>query len=601
MQKRDDDRAVKLNDWIQVCVFLAALVGLTPLLGAFMHRVFSGEPTFLSRILGPVERLIYRLTGVDPKREMRWTSYAVALLAFNLLGCLLTLVQLMTQAWLPLNPMNLPNLPFPLAMNTAVSFMTNTNWQAYSGENTMSYLSQMTGLAVHNFTSAATGIAVVIALIRGLVRRSGETIGNFWADLVRCTLYLLLPLSLLLAVVFVQQGMPQTFAPYKSVRLLDPYKAQVPQMDAAGQPMKDAQGNVLTEEQTVTEQVIPLGPVASQIPIKQLGTNGGGFYGVNSAHPFENPTPLTNFLEMLAIFAIPASLTFTLGLMTGDHRQGWTIFSAMMALFLVGFALSWWSESQPNPALGLVSNMEGKETRFGIMNSTLFSTITTAASCGAVNSMHDSLTPITGGTALVNMLLGEVIFGGVGAGLYGMLIFVILTVFIAGLMVGRTPEYLGKKIEAREVKWAVVAALAPCVCILVGTAIAAAVTAGSATINNLGAHGFSEIFYAFTSATANNGSAFAGLGVNNDFYNYGLSICMFLGRFAIIVPVLAIAGSMVGKKIAPPSPGTFPTTGLTFVGLLIGVVLIVGGLNFFPALTLGPVLDQLLMAAGRAL
>jgi K+-transporting ATPase ATPase A chain len=592
---------MKPHDWIQVFLFIGLLLAMTPLVGKFMHRVFSGERTFLTPVLGPLERLIYKLGGVDARREMGWVHYAGALMAFNIAGCLLTLVQLMTQAWLPLNPMHLPNLPFGLAFNTAVSFMTNTNWQAYSGENTMSYFSQMAGLAVHNFTSAATGIAVVIALIRGLTRRSGNSIGNFWADLVRCTLYLLLPASLLLAVVFAQQGIPQTFAEYKTVKILDPYKTQVPKLDAAGQPLKDDKGNAVTEEQTVTEQVIPLGPVASQIPIKQLGTNGGGFYGVNSAHPFENPTPLTNFLEMLAIFVIPMGLTYTLGLMTGDARQGWTIFGAMFALFLVGFLLSWWSESQPNPALGLASNMEGKEVRLGIMNSTLFSTITTNASCGAVNCMHDSLTPIAGGVALVNMLLGEVIFGGVGAGLYGMLVFVILTVFIAGLMVGRTPEYLGKKIEAREVKWAVVAALAPCVCVLIGTAVASAVPAGSATLNNNGAHGFSEIFYAFTSAAANNGSAFAGIGVNNDFYNYGLAIVMFLGRFAIIIPVLAIAGSMVSKKIAPPSPGTFPTTGLTFVGLLIAVVLIVGGLNFFPALSLGPIIDHLLMAAGRTL
>ncbi len=564
--------SMKPHDWIQILLYLAALVTLTPVLGAFMHRVFSSERTFLSPVLGPVERLIYKLGGVDAKREMRWTHYAAAVLVFNLAGCALTLVQLMTQAWLPLNPEHLPNLPFGLALNTAVSFMTNTNWQAYSGENTMSYFSQMAGLAVHNFTSAATGIAVVIALIRGLTRRSGTSIGNFWADLVRCTLYILLPISLLLAVVFVQQGVPQTFDSYATVKTLEG-----------------------------ADQVIPLGPAASQISIKQLGTNGGGFYGVNSAHPFENPTPLTNFLEMLAIFMIPAGLTFTLGLMTGDRRQGWTIFGAMLTLFLVGFALSWWAEMQPNPATGLVSNMEGKEVRLGIMNSTLFSTITTDASCGAVNAMHDSLTPIAGGVALVNMLLGEVIFGGVGAGLYGMLVFVILTVFIAGLMVGRTPEYLGKKIEAREVKWAVVAALAPCVCILIGTAIAASVPVGSATINNQGAHSFSEILYAFTSAAANNGSAFAGIGVNNDFYNYALAICMFLGRFAIIVPVLAIAGSMVGKKIAPPSSGTFPTTGLTFVALLIAVVLIVGGLNFFPALSLGPIVDHLLMLSGRAL
>lgn len=535
-----------------------------------MHRVFSGRRTFLSPVLGPIERLIYRFSGVDPQQEMRWSAYCIALLVFNLLGFAALLLLQLAQKALPLNPQGLDNVPFGLAVNTAVSFMTNTNWQAYSGENTMSYLTQMAGLAVQNFVSAATGIAALLALARGLTRRSGNSLGNFWADLVRSTLYVLLPLSLLLTVVLVQQGVPQTFEPYAKATTL--------------------QG---------AEQVIPLGPAASQIAIKQLGTNGGGFYGVNSAHPFENPTPLTNFLELLSILLIPAALTYTYGLMAGDRRQGWTIFGAMMALFVAGFMISWWAESQPNPALGLVHNMEGKEVRFGIMNSTLWSTATTAASNGSVNAMHDSLTPVAGGVALVNMMLGEVIFGGAGAGLYGILVFVILTVFLAGLMVGRTPEYLGKKIEAREVKWAVVAALAPCVCILVGTAIAVSVPAGSATINNQGAHGFTEILYAFTSAAANNGSAFAGLGVNNDFYNYALSLGMLIGRFAIIVPVLAIAGSMVVKKIAPPSPGTFPTTGLTFVGLLIAVVLIVGGLNFFPALSLGPIVDHLLMAAGR--
>jgi K+-transporting ATPase ATPase A chain len=563
---------VKSQDVIQVLLYLAALGALTPLLGAFMHRVFSGECTFLSPVLGWLEKLIYKLGGVDPQREMRWTTYAWALLAFNLLGFFAVLGLQLAQKALPLNPQGLDNVPFGLALNTAVSFMTNTNWQAYSGENTMSYLTQMLGLGVQNFVSAATGIAVVIALIRGLTRRSGESLGNFWADLTRSTLYVLLPLSLILSVVLVQQGVPQTFNAYATAKTLEG-----------------------------AEQVIPLGPAASQIAIKQLGTNGGGFYGVNSAHPLENPTPLTNFLEMLAILAIPAALTYTLGLMTGDRRQGWTIFGAMMALFLVGFGLSWWAESQPNPALGLTQNMEGKELRLGVMNSVLWSTATTAASNGSVNAMHDSLTPIAGGVALFNIMLGEVVFGGVGAGLYGMLVFAILTVFIAGLMVGRTPEYLGKKIEAREIKWAAVAALAPCVLILIGVAIACAVPAGSATINNQGAHGLSEILYAFSSAAGNNGSAFAGIGVNNNFYNYMLAACMFFGRFAIIIPVLAIAGRMVAKKIAPPSPGTFPTTGLTFVGLLIAVVLLVGGLNFFPALTLGPIVDHLLMVAGRTL
>ncbi len=592
---------MKPHEWIQIFLYVAALVALTPVLGAFMHRVFSGERTFLTPIFGWLERLIYKAGGVDPKRDMRWTTYCWALLAFNLLGFLAVLGLQLFQKSLPLNPQSLDNVPFGLAVNTAVSFMTNTNWQAYSGENTMSYLTQMAGLAVQNFVSAATGIAAVIALARGLTRRSGGSLGNFWADLVRSTLYVLLPLSLVFAVVLVQQGVPQTFEPYKTVKTLEPYKVTVPKLDVAGQPVKDDKGNAVTEEQTATEQVIPLGPAASQIAIKQLGTNGGGFYGVNSAHPFENPTPLTNFLQMFSILIISSALTYTYGLMARDRRQGWTIFGAMMALFLVGFALSWWAESQPNAALGLAHNMEGKEVRFGVMNSVLWSTATTDASNGSVNAMHDSLTPIAGGVAMFNIMLGEVIFGGVGAGLYGMLVFVIITVFIAGLMVGRTPEYLGKKIEAREVKWAAVAALAPCVCILVGTAIACIAPAGSAKINNNGAHGFSEILYAFSSAAGNNGSAFAGIGVNNDFYNYALALVMLIGRFAIIIPVLAIAGSMAGKKIAPPSPGTFPTTGLTFAVLLIAVVLVVGGLNFFPALSLGPVIDHLLMAGGRAL
>jgi K+-transporting ATPase ATPase A chain len=500
---------VRNNDWLQVFLYLAALVALTPVLGVFMHRIFSGQRSFLSAVLGPVERFIYKMGGVDAAKEMRWTTYCGALLAFNLVGFLALLGLQLFQKTLPLNPQGIDDVPFALALNTAVSFMTNTNWQAYSGENTMSYLTQMGGLAVQNFVSAATGIAVVIALARGLTRRSGQSIGNFWADLVRSTLYILLPLSLVVAVVLVQQGVPQTFEPYKTVKILDPYKTQMAKLDAAGQPVKDAQGNAVTEEQTVTEQVIPLGPAASQIAIKQLGTNGGGFYGVNSAHPFENPTPLTNFLEMFVILMLSAALTYTYGLMAGDRRQGWTIFGAMMALFVVGFALSWWAESQPNPATGLVSNMEGKEVRLGVMNSVLWSTATTAASNGSVNAMHDSLTPIAGGVALFNIILGEVVFGGVGAGLYGMLVFVIITVFIAGLMVGRTPEYLGKKIEAHEVKWAAFAALAPCVCVLCGTADRVSCAAGSATINNQGAHGFSEMLYAFSSAAGNNGSAFA--------------------------------------------------------------------------------------------
>lgn len=558
------------NEFIQVAVFVAGVILVTPVLGSLMFRVFRGDNHFLSPVFGWLERLIYRLAGIEPGTEMKWTSYAAALLAFNLAGIFLLLMIQMLQGILPLNSGKFSGIPFALALNTAISFVTNTNWQAYSGESTMSYFTQMAGFAVQNFLSAATGIAVAVAVTRGLTRKSAGTLGNFWADLVRATIYVLLPLSLLLAAIFIWQGIPQTLAPYVKATTL-----------------------------SGTEQVIPLGPAASQIAIKQLGTNGGGVYGVNAAHPFENPTPLTNFLQMLAIFAIPAGLTSFFGRMTGDKRQGWVIFGVMLSLFLAGFALSWWAESRPNPALGISVPMEGKEVRFGVMNSVLFSTATTDASCGAVNAMHDSLSPLAGGVALLNMLLGEVVFGGVGAGLYGILLFAILTVFLAGLMVGRTPEYLGKKLEAGEIRWAVIGVLAPCVCILTGLAVACAFPAGSATLGNQGPHGFSEMFYAFASAAANNGSAFGGLGANNDFYNYALAVCMLLGRFAVIVPVLAVAGHLAGKKTSPPSPGTFPTHGATFGILLVAVIVIVGALTFFPALCLGPVAEQLIMLSGR--
>ena len=600
------------RDFLQLALYLVALVALTPMLGKFMARVLQGERTFLSPIFGPVERGIYKLGGVDAHREMTWFGYASALLAFNILGCLLTLAQLMTQTWLPLNPANLPNVPFALALNTAVSFMTNTNWQAYSGEATMSYFSQMGGLAVHNFTSAATGIGAALALIRGLSRKGSAgfqpasggilpsvTLGNFWADLTRSTLYILLPLSFVFALVLVSQGVVQNFRNYDTATLIAPYETEVAKTDDAGQPVKDAQGNAVMEKKTVTEQTIPQGPAASQIAIKQLGTNGGGYFGVNSAHPFENPTPLSNFLEMLAILLLPSALVYTFGVMVGDRRQGWSIWSAMFALFLIGFAVAWFAEVQPNPVTGLTSAMEGKEQRFGVMNSVLWAAATTDASNGSVNAMHDSLSPLAGLVTIVNIQLGEVVFGGIGAGLYGMLMFVILTVFIAGLMVGRTPEYLGKKIEAAEIKWAVVAVLAPCVLILTGTALGVSCEAGLTGLNNQGPHGLSEILYAFSSAAGNNGSAFAGLGVNTNFYNYLLAAIMFLGRFAIIIPVLAIAGSMARKKVAPPSAGTFPTTGATFSILLVGVILIVGALTFFPVLSLGPIVEHLLMQSGR--
>ncbi len=521
--------------------------------------------------VGWLERLVYRIGGVDPRLEMSWKKYAAAVLVFNLAGAGVLLLIEMTQAWLPFNPQHLPNVSFGLAFNTAISFMTNTNWQAYSGEATMSYFTQMTGLAVHNFTSAATGIAVAVALIRGLLRKQAHTLGNFWTDLTRATLYVLLPLSIVLAFVLAQQGVVQTFHGYSHATTLE----------------------------GATEQ-IPLGPVASQIAIKHLGTNGGGFFGQNSTHPFENPTPLTNFLEIFAIFLIPSALVYMFGVMAKDRRQAWAIWAAMFALFAAGFAIVWWSELQPNAVTGLTSSMEGKEMRFGQFGTALFATVTTDASCGAVNAMHDSLAPLSGLVLLINMMLGEVIFGGVGAGLYGMFMFVLLTVFIAGLMVGRTPEYLGKKIEAREITWAVVAVLAPATVILIGSAATMLYPAALASLNNGGPHGLSEVLYAFTSAVANNGSAFAGLNANTAWYNYLLALAMFIGRFATIVPVLAIAGSMAAKKIAPPSSGTFPTTGVIFTGLLTAVILIVGALTFFPVLSLGPVVEQLLMHAGRS-
>ena len=560
------------RDFLQAALYIFLLTALTPLLGGFMAAVFEGRRHFLLAPLGWLERLTYRAGGVNPDAEMDWKQYTGAVLIFNLLGLLATLLIQLFQASLPLNPAAQANLPFPLALNTAVSFMTNTNWQAYSGEATLSYLTQMLALGVQNFLSAATGIAVLIALTRGLARKTATTIGNFWVDLTRATLYVFLPLSLVFAVVLIGQGVVQTFAPYAHVTTLEG-----------------------------ADQVVPLGPAASQIAIKQLGTNGGGFFGQNSAHPFENPTPFSNFLECLAILLIPAALTSTYGRMVGSRRQGWVIFAAMIILFIAGFAVSWWAEAQHNPAVpALTANLEGKETRFGVMNSVLWSTATTDASNGSVNAMHDSLTPLAGGVALFNLMLGEIIFGGVGAGLYGMLLYVILTVFLAGLMVGRTPEYLGKKIEKTEIIWSAIAVLAPSAVLLIGAAISAVTKAGLDGLGNQGAHGLTEILYAWSSASNNNGSAFGGLTVTSNFYNYGLAIAMLLGRFVVIVPVLAIAGSLVRKKVAPPSPGTFPTTGWLFITLLISVVIIVGALNHFPVLCLGPVVEHFLMQAGRA-
>ena len=556
-------------DFLQIIIFVGLLIGLTPIIGNFMYKVFTGEKHLMSTPLGWLERLTYKLVGVDSAEETNWKKYALGLVLFNLVGFLFVFLLQLTQAFLPLNPTNLPNVSWHSAFNTAASFITNTNWQGYAGETTMSYFVQMIGLGVQNFVSAATGIAVLIALARGLSRKTTDKLGNFWVDLTRSTLYVLLPLSILFAVILVGQGAVQNFDTYQTAHTL--------------------QG---------TTQVIPMGPVASQEAIKQLGTNGGGFFNANSAHPFENPTPLTNFLQILAIFLIPAGLTFTYGKMVGSKRQGWTIFIVMLILFLSGLAISLYGEYSANPIFGHSALMEGKETRFGITNSVLFSVVTTDASCGAVNAMHDSLSPLAGMVAMVNMMLGEVIFGGVGAGLYGMVVFIILTVFIAGLMVGRTPEYLGKKVERFEVTMAIIANVITSFSILLFTAWAATSALGLSSLNNAGPHGFSEILYAFDSGTGNNGSAFAGLNANTVFYNLLIGFAMLIGRFGVIIPILAIAGSMAKKKITPVSAGTFQTNNWLFIVLLIGVILIVGGLTYFPALSLGPIVEHLLMNSG---
>jgi potassium-transporting ATPase potassium-binding subunit len=587
------------NGWLQIGVYLLTILAVTPPLGRFMTRVFNRERTWLDPILRPVERLIYRLTAVDETREMRWTEYAVSMLLFSGVSMLVLYLQLRVQQWLPANPMKFTNVPPYLAFNTAASFTTNTNWQAYAGETTMSYLSQMAGLAYHNFVSAATGIALAIAFIRGIAQREKDTIGNFWVDLVRCSLWVLLPFCLVGALLLVSQGAVQNLRPYDTVTLLDPQT-----VTAAGADGK-------RQTQVVTQQTIAQGPVASQEIIKEFGTNGGGFFNVNSAHPFENPTPLSNFLEMVAIFAISAGLTWTLGDMTGSRRHGWAVWAAMAFLFLAGVTTAYWAEAQGNPILAAAGadqqantlsaggNMEGKEVRFGIANSALFATATTDASCGAVNGMHDSFTPLGGLVPLVNIMLGEVIFGGVGAGMYGILIFVILSVFIAGLMVGRTPEYLGKKVEAYDVKMAMLAVLIFPLTILTLTGISSVTSAGTSSILNPGPHGLSEMLYAFTSGTGNNGSAFAGLSANTPWYNSSLGAAMLVGRFFVIIPMLAVAGNLGRKKRIPPSPGTFPVTTPLFAGLLVSVILIVGALTFFPALSLGPIVEHLLMVQGQ--
>ena len=585
------------NGWIQIAFFLLVIFLVTKPLGIFMTRVFNREKTFLDPVMRPLEKLLYRLTGVDDQHEMRWTEYAVAMLLFSVVSMILLYAMQRLQYWLPGNPQGLVGVEHGVAFNTAASFTTNTNWQSYIPETTMSYLTQMAGLAYHNFMSAATGIALAIAVIRGIARREMKTLGNFWVDLTRSTLWILLPLCIVVSLLLVSQGVIQNFKPYTTVQLLDPQTVTTTGTDGK------------TSTQIVREQVIAQGPVASQEVIKELGTNGGGFFNTNSAHPFENPTPLSNFLELVLIFAISSGLTYTLGRMTGSQRHGWAVWSAMTILFLIGVSFAYSAESKGNPLLHGVDqsvstkqpggNMEGKEVRFGITNSALWATVTTDTSCGAVNSMHDSFTPLGGMIPMINMMLGEVVFGGVGSGLYGILVMVILSVFIAGLMVGRTPEYLGKKIEAYDVKMAMLSVLIFSLIILVFTAIAVVAPFGKAGISNPGPHGLSQILYAYTSGAANNGSAFAGGNWNSLWYNVSIGFDMLLGRFFMIIPVLAIAGNLARKKIAPESAGTFPVTTPLFTGLLISVVLIVSALTFFPALSLGPILEHLLMHAGK--
>ena len=569
------------NGLLQIVVFAAVIIALTKPLGAYMTKVFAGERTFMSPILGPIERGFYRLSGVRPDQDQHWMVYAISMILFNAAGFLLLYAMMRFQDILPLNPQGFAAVAPDLSFNTAISFVTNTNWQNYVGEATMSYLTQMAGLTVQNFVSAATGIALAVAFIRGFARRSAQGIGNFWADLARCTLYILLPISFVAAFFLVWQGMPQNLNSYVQATTLE--------------------GGT---------QVIAQGPVASQVAIKMLGTNGGGFFNANAAHPYENPTPLSNFVQMVLIFSLGAGLTNVFGRMVGNQKQGWALFGAMGILFLIGVLVAYWAEAKGNPAFASLGvdqvasdtqaggNMEGKEVRFGIANSALFATVTTDASCGAVNSMHDSFTPLGGLVPLTNILLGEVIIGGVGAGLYGMLLFAILAVFIAGLMVGRTPEYVGKKIEAREVKMTMLAVLCIPLVILGFTAVATVYPSALKSILNAGPHGFSEILYLFTSSAGNNGSAFAGITGNTPFYNVTGGITMFVGRFFMILPMLAVAGSLAAKKIVPASAGTFPTDNGLFVALLVGIVLIVGGLTYFPALALGPIVDHLLMQAG---
>ena len=595
------------NGWFQILLFLLFVFLVTKPIGIFLTRVFNREKTFMDPVLRPIERLLYRVCGVDENREMRWTEYAIAMLLFSLVSMIVLYGFERLQGYLPFNPQKLGTVnPTALAFNTAASFTTNTNWQNYAGETTMSYLTQMAGLAYHNFMSAAVGIVLAIAFIRGIARRQMQTIGNFWVDLVRCNLWVLLPACIIGALVLVSQGVVQNLKPYDTVKLVEPMQVQKTTPD--GKPMVDAQGKPVMD--TVTTQTIAQGPVASQEIIKELGTNGGGFFNANSAHPYENPTPLSNFIELVAIFAIGGGLTYTLGRMTGSQRHGWAVWAAMVTLFLVGVTVAYWAEARGNPMLAGTDqrttvmqsggNMEGKEVRFGIADSALFATVTTDASCGAINGWHDSYTPLGGMVPLANIMLSEVVFGGVGAGMYGMLIYIVLSVFIAGLMVGRTPEYLGKKIEAYDVKMAMLVTLIFPTVILVFSAISSVAGFGTSSISNPGPHGLSQVLYAFVSQAGNNGSAFGGLSGNTLWYNTSGAITMLVGRFLMIIPMLAIAGNLAQKKYVPPSLGTFPVTTPLFTVLLIGVILIVGALTFFPALSLGPILEHLLMATGKA-
>jgi K+-transporting ATPase ATPase A chain len=594
--------------WIQLALYIVILLLLTKPMGIYLAGVLDAEgKTFLDPALKPVEGLAYKLLGIDPKREQDWKQYTISMLLFSLVGLLFTYAILRLQHLLPLNPQGLGPVSPDLAFNTAASFTTNTNWQNYGGESTLSYFSQMVGLVFHNFVSAATGICIAAALVRGIARHAAKTIGHFWVDLVRVNLYLLLPICVLYALFLVSQGMIQNFKGYETVQLAEPFTMQVPRKDASGQEMRDDKGNPVMDDQKVETQTIPQGPAASQVAIKMLGTNGGGFFNANASHPYENPTPLSNFIQMLSIFLIPSGLTYYLGRMVKNQRHGWAVWTAMFTLFLAAVLVCWWAEDAGNPrlhALGVdpgAGNMEGKEVRFGIFNSALFATVTTDASCGAVNSMHDSFTPLGGLIPLFNIHLGEVVFGGVGAGLYGMLIFVVLAVFLTGLMVGRTPEHLGKKIESYDVKVSVLAVLILIFSILGFSAWAISTKWGLDGLNNTGPHGLSEILYAYSSGTGNNGSAFAGLTGNAPWYNTTLALAMLFGRFIMIVPVLALAGSLGRKKLLSSTGGSFPVWGSTFTLVLVGTVLIVGALTFLPALALGPIVEHFLMVGSNVL